>query len=112
MDKKYLIARKLRNNMTEQEKKLWFYLRKRFINNYRFRRQHPIGEYIIDFICKEKKLIIEIDGGQHNTLEAKEYDDTRTKFLESKGYKVVRFWNCDIDNNIESVLDSIYKLLC
>lgn len=111
MDEKYVVARKLRKNMTNQEKKLWYYLRKRFINNCRFRRQYPIGNYVVDFICREKKLIIEIDGGQHNQDEIKEYDELRSKYLESKGFKVIRFWNNDIDTNIESVVNEISKLL-
>ena len=94
MDKKYIIARKLRNNMTEQEKKLWYYLRKRFINNCSFRRQYPIGNYIVDFICRKKNLIIEIDGGQHNENIIRLNDLERTKYLETKGYRILRFWNC------------------
>lgn len=104
-------ARELRNNMTKQERVLWSYLRKRTINNLKFRRQYPIENYIVDFICNEKKLIIEIDGGQHNENKNIEYDRKRTEFLESKGYKVLRFWNCDIDNNIEGVYETILKEL-
>ena len=104
-------ARELRNNMTKQERVLWSYLRKRTINNLKFRRQYPIENYIVDFICNEKKLIIEIDGGQHNDNRHIEYDKRRTKFLEDKGYKVLRFWNCDIDNNIEGVYETILKEL-
>ena len=111
MNRKYIIARKLRNNMTEQEKKLWYYLRKRFINNHSFRRQYPIGNYIVDFICRKKNLIIEIDGGQHNKEDIKFYDLERTKYLESKGYKNLRFWNNDIDTNIEGVLNEIISNL-
>ena len=111
MDKKYIIARKLRNNMTEQEKKLWYYLRKRFINNCSFRRQYPIGNYIVDFICRKKNLIVEIDGGQHNDEDIKMYDTERTNYLETKGYKVLRFWNNDVDNNLEGVLNEIMKNL-
>ena len=111
MDEKYIRARELRNNMTEHEKKLWFYLRKRFINNCRFRRQYPIGNYVVDFICREKNLIIELDGGQHNEVQSLIYDRERTDFLESKGFKVIRFWNNDIDTNIEMVLNEIIKFL-
>ena len=111
MDKKYVIARKLRNNMTEQEKRLWYYLRKRFINNCSFRRQYPIGNYIVDFICRKKNLIVEIDGGQHNDKNIKMYDTERTNYLETKGYKVLRFWNNDVDNNLEGVLNEIMKNL-
>ena len=107
MDNKYTIARKLRKNMTEQEKKLWYYLRKRFLNNCRFRRQYPIGIYVVDFICRAKNLIIEIDGGQHNEPDTKVYDKDRTSYLESRGFRVLRFWNNEIDNNIESVLETI-----
>ena len=111
MQEKYIRARKLRNNMTEQEKKLWYYLRKRFINNCRFRRQYPIGNYIVDFICREKNLIIELDGGQHNQEHSIIYDNERTKYLESKGYRVIRFWNNDVDTSIETVLNQIIKYL-
>ena len=111
MQEKYIRARNLRNNMTEQEKKLWYYLRKRFINNYRFRRQYPIGNYVVDFICREKNLIIELDGGQHNEEQAIIYDKERAEYLESRGFRVIRFWNNDIDTNIEAVLGEIVKYL-
>lgn len=111
VDKKYLTARILRKNMTEQEKKLWYFLRKRFINNCRFRRQYPIGNYVVDFICRSKNLIVEIDGGQHNEDKIREYDSERTIYLESLGYKVIRFWNNEIDSNIEAVLTEIMKFL-
>ena len=104
-------ARILRKNMTKQERILWTFLRKKNINNLKFRRQYPIGNYIVDFICNEKKLIIEIDGGQHNENKNITYDQERTKYLESKGYKVIRFWNNDIDNNIEEVYLDIFKHL-
>jgi len=111
MDEKYIRARKLRNNMTEQEKKLWYYLSKRFINNCRFRRQYPIGNYVVDFVCREKNLIIELDGGQHNEEQAIIYDKERTDYLESRSFRVIRFWNNDIDTNIEAVLGEIVKYL-
>ncbi len=111
MNKTNFNARELRKNMTPQEKKLWNFLRKRAINNYRFRRQYPIGKYIVDFVCRHKKLVIEIDGGQHNTDNNIIYDNERTNFLETEGYKVLRFWNNDIDNNIEGVYEEIYKHL-
>ena len=111
MQEKYVRARKLRNNMTEQEKKLQYYLRKRLINNCRFRRQYPIGNYVVDFVCREKNLIIELDGGQHNEEQAIIYDKERTDYLESRGFRVIRFWNNDIDTNIEAVLGEIVKYL-
>ena len=107
----YENARNLRKNMTKQERILWKLLRKKSINNLKFRRQYPIGNYIVDFICNEKNLIIEIDGGQHNEDQNIIYDQVRTKYLESKGYKVIRFWNNDIDNNIEGVYQEILKHL-
>ena len=103
MDKKYTLARNLRKNMTSQERKLWNLLRNRQLEGIKFVRQYPIGSYIVDFACREKKLVIELDGGQHNLKENIEYDDNRTMYLTQKGYKVIRFWNNEIDNNIEGV---------
>ena len=97
-------ARRLRNESTEAEKKLWFYLKSDQLGC-RFRRQLSIGPYIADFACPEKKLVIELDGGQH--AEQQGYDDARTKYIESKGYKVLRFWNNDILGNIEGILETI-----
>ena len=96
-------ARQLRNNMTSQELKIWSILKNRQFLGYRFLRQYCIGKYIVDFICREKKIIIEIDGGQHNQSDSIDYDNERTNYLSTKGYKVIRFWNNDIDNNIEGV---------
>ena len=104
-------ARNLRKNMTKQERIVWQFLRNRSVNGHKFRRQYPIGNYIVDFICNEKKLIIEIDGGQHNDDKQIHYDQERTKYLETKGYKVIRFWNSDIENNIEGVYQEILKYL-
>ena len=104
-------VRYLRNNMTEHEKKLWYVLRNKQINNCRFRRQHPIGKYIVDFVCREKNLIIELDGGQHNEPQNIVYDAERTKYLENSGFHVLRFWNTDIDENIEEVLKIIKQNL-
>ncbi len=95
--------------MTPQELKLWQFLRNKQFNNLTFKRQYPIGNYIVDFICKEKWLIIEIDGGQHNTPEAIEYDKERTIYLEKRGFKVLRFWNIDIDNNFDGVYQKILE---
>ena len=111
MNEKYSKARELRQNSTPQEIMLWTLLRNRQYKNYKFRRQYPIGNYIVDFICREKRLIIELDGGQHNEPNNIEYDKERTEFLKSKGYKVIRFWNNDVDNNIEGVFEVIRKNL-
>ena len=102
-------ARELRKNLTPQERKLWEILRNHQFCGYEFRRQYPISDYIVDFICREKKIIIEIDGGQHNKDKNIQYDFKRTKSLENLGYQVIRFWNCDIDNNIEGVYLKLKK---
>jgi len=102
-------AKELRKNATPQEQKLWNLLKKKY-KNLKFKRQQPIGQYIADFICREKWLIIELDGGQHNEDKNIAYDEKRTKYLESKGFKVIRFWNNDIDNNIEGVFEVIDKM--
>ena len=111
MNEKTKKARELRNNMTPQERKIWQLLRNKSVLNLKFRRQYPIENYIVDFICNEKNLIIEIDGGQHNEEINKIYDEKRTEFLESRGYKVLRFWNNEIDNNIEGVYLEILNAL-
>jgi very-short-patch-repair endonuclease len=98
----------LRNNSTPQELKLWLYLKNKNLG-YKFRRQQGIGNFIVDFCCPAKKLIIEIDGSQH--IENEEYDEKRTLYLESLGYKVLRFWNNEINDNIESVVNKIKDFL-
>ena len=93
--------------MTPQERKLWYVIRNRQFFGYRFRRQFPIGNYIVDFICREKKIIIEIDGGQHNEPKNIEYDNKRTEYLMSEGFQVVRFWNNEIDTNMFGVYEKL-----
>ena len=107
MNEKTEFARNLRKQLTPQEWILWQLLRNHSFYSYEFRRQYVIGEYIVDFVCRKKKIIIEIDGGQHNTPEEIIYDKKRTEFLNSRGYKVIRFWNGDIDKNI----DGVYKVV-
>ncbi len=102
-------ARELRKNQTISEAKIWHLVRAKQIAGLKFRRQHPIQPYIVDFVCLDKKLIIEVDGGQH--ADAIEYDEKRTQFLESNGYKVIRFWNNDVLHNIEGVYEVILKHL-
>ncbi len=104
MKNKTILARNLRKNSTIQERRLWNLLKNRQFHNLKFKRQQPIGDYIVDFICKEAKIIIEIDGGQHNEPENIEYDKTRTEYLNNLGYKVIRFWNNEIYENIEGVV--------
>ena len=98
-----LRARELRKNMTPQEVKLWQLLRNKQFYGYRFLRQYIIENYIVDFVCISKKIVIEIDGGQHNQQNNIEYDKKRTKDIESHGFSVIRFWNNEIDDNIEGV---------
>ena len=111
MNKNNIIARKLRKNQTPQEQKFWNLVRAHRFYNLEFRRQYPLGDYIVDFICREKKLIVEIDGGQHNSPENVIKDLERTQYLNSKGYKVIRFWNNDIDNNIEGIFDELRRII-
>src|SRR5262249_28002322 len=90
-------ARKLRREMTEAEKRLWQMLRSRQTEGYRFRRQVPIGRFIVDFVCRAARLIVEIDGGQRGLLT--EGEASRTRFLEREGYRVLRFWNNEVLDN-------------
>ena len=101
-------AMELRKELTPAEHTLWSHLRNDRLG-FNFRRQHAIGNFIVDFVCIKKKLIIELDGSQH--LEQAEYDKERTAFLNAKGYKVLRFWNHDVTNNIDSVLSVIWDTL-
>ncbi|KKQ77534.1 MAG: hypothetical protein A3A96_02435 [Candidatus Zambryskibacteria bacterium RIFCSPLOWO2_01_FULL_39_39] len=98
--------RELRQNSTKTEEILWWYLRDKKLG-VKFKRQHSIGGYILDFYCPEKKLIIELDGEIHNTKEAKEYDAVRDKYFKELGYKVLRFKNRELENDTEKVLDRI-----
>jgi len=105
---KAILARRLRQRLTDAEQKLWLALRDRRLENYKFRRQVPIGPYIADFACKSSKLIVEADGGQHAVSKS---DERRTKYLEDEGYVVLRFWNNDILENLEGVLHVVSENL-
>jgi len=100
-------ARQLRVEATNVERKLWARLRSAQMEGFSFRRQHPIGPFIIDFYCAPLKLAIELDGGQH--ADRRGYDAARTRFLESKGIHVIRFWNTDVIENIEGVLAAAHR---
>ena len=102
-------ARSFRKNMTVAENRMWYFLRDRRLNGYKFVREQIIGNYIADFVCRQKKLIIEVDGSQH--LEAIEYDNLRTKYLMQQGYKVFRVWNNEVIENVEAALEAILDLL-
>ena len=101
-------ARQLRKNLTDSEKRLWLELRLRQ-TGYKFRRQFAIGKYIVDFACPERKLIVELDGGHH--AGQADYDAGRTRWLESQGFRVLRFWNNEIQTNLNGVKEVIYKYL-
>jgi very-short-patch-repair endonuclease len=102
-------ARQHRRNPSKAQKILWYYLRNKQIRGFKFRREHPIGNFILDFVCLERKLAIEIDGGQHAVQS--EYDSSRSRWLQLQGFKVLRFWNNEVLVNTESVLDTIQKHL-
>ena len=106
-----LPARQLRKSSTDAEKCLWDKLRRTQIAGHRFRRQHPLGPYVVDFICLEQKLIVEVDGGQHGSAVEQEKDSTRTHWLAERGYRVIRFWNNDILQNCEGVIIAIQAAL-
>jgi very-short-patch-repair endonuclease len=107
--KGYEIARQLRHETTPTENKLWAYLRLMRVDGVRFRRQHAIGPFIADFCAPKEKMIIELDGSQH--IDQEDYDDERSEYLTSIGYKVIRFWNNDVMNHIEDVMQSIQRAL-
>ena len=102
-------ARQLRQNSTDAEKHVWYLLRGKRLNGYKFKRQVPVGQYIVDFICMQEKLIIELDGGQHTHAEI--YDQNRTRFLNSKGYRVLRYWNHDVFKETETIVSAILEAL-
>ena len=102
-------ARRLRASLTEAENRLWYYLRDRRFRSAKFRRQVPIGPYVADFVCIAARLVVEVDGGQHSERAA--YDTARTRFLEARGYRVMRFWNNDVMENIDGVMEVIAAAL-
>ena len=98
-------AKTLRTNQTEAEQRLWYHLRAHRFMDSKFKRQKPMGRYIVDFVCVERRLIIEIDGGQH--AEQMEFDQRRDAWLRSQGYTVLRFWNNEVVQQLEGVLERI-----
>jgi very-short-patch-repair endonuclease len=103
--------RRLRKEATPQERIVWARLKNRQFNNLKFRRQFLIGKYIVDFVCLEKRVIIELDGWQHKEENPKRYDLKITQYLRKQGFKVVRFWNNDLNNNLEGVFLRIEEFL-
>ncbi len=102
-------AKSLRDNMPEAERKLWYRLQASRLNGYKFSRQIAIGPYFADFCCRSERLIIELDGSQHDTQRA--YDATRDAFLRSRNYRVLRFWNHDVMSDVNRVCDVIVAVL-
>ncbi|MBI3291550.1 MAG: endonuclease domain-containing protein [Elusimicrobia bacterium] len=98
-------ARQLRRKLTDAERRLWTCLRSRQFQGYKFRRQQPLGPYIVDFCCFEHRLVVELDGGQHT--QQREADAQRTSFLKCQGFEVIRFWDNDVLNNLNDVLEAI-----
>jgi very-short-patch-repair endonuclease len=99
------LTRQLRKNSTTAERKLWRYLRSRSLAGFKFARQEPIGLYVVDFVCRELRLVIEVDGGQHTDNRR---DAVREKWLVAHRYRVLRFWNNEVLGNIEGVWDTIF----
>jgi very-short-patch-repair endonuclease len=104
-------ARELRRRSTDAESKLWYHLRSRRLAGYRFRRQQPFGRRIVDFYCREGKLVIELDGGQHALAPQSRADAMRDEEFELRGFRVLRFWNGDVMRNIDGVLKTIAEAL-
>lgn len=104
-------ARDMRKNPTSAESFLWQVLRGRRFSGFKFRRQHPVEPYILDFYCPEIQLAIEVDGGQHGIVKGIEYDKQRTEYLAEKGIKLVRFWNNEVMTQPEDVLNHLWNII-
>ena len=111
IDGLFRLREKLRRETTNAESKLWAELRNRQLGNFKFVRQEPIGDYVADLACREKRLVIEVDGATHSTDEELRRDAVRTAFLERVGYRVIRFQNDDVYNAMDGVLESILTAL-
>ena len=109
MDRRWIRARLLRNASTDAERRLWYQLKGRRFLDVKFRRQYPIGPYVVDFVCCELSLVVELDGGQHG--ETQGYDARRTIALERRGYRVVRFWNHEVMLRIDEVLEELRRIV-
>ena len=100
-------ARELRSNLTDAERCLWQSLKRRQIVGVKFRRQQPIGPFVVDFVCFDPRVVVEVDGGQH--AEQLHGDEQRTRWLEAQGYRVLRFWNNDVLGNADGVVERIVE---
>jgi very-short-patch-repair endonuclease len=104
-------ARTLRKTMSDGERKLWYALRARQIEGARFRRQHPIGRYIVDFVCLERRLVVEVDGAHHTEDHQIAYDARRDRWLTTEGYRVMRVPAAEVFNNLSGVVDTVWDTL-
>jgi len=115
--KKYLspeqlrFIRSLRKKITDAERLLWSLLRDRQLEGFKFRRQHPVGKYVLDFYCHEARLDVELDGGQHNEIDQRKQDEARSFFLAKEGITVMRFWNNEVLRETEGVLEGLLLAL-
>ena len=105
------VAKRLRRDATQAEQKMWQQLRNRRLAGLKFRRQMPIGPYVVDFICLEQGLVIEVDGSQHGTQTNQMHDEARTGYLNQQGFRVIRVWNNDVLSRMEVVLAHIWASL-
>jgi very-short-patch-repair endonuclease len=101
--------RGLRRQSTDAEHRLWFHLRDRRLKGFKFRRQHRLGPYVVDFVCLDRGVVLELDGGQH--LERASYDALRSQYLEGQGFRVLRFWNDEVLTRTEQVLAEVLRAL-
>lgn len=106
---KWIRARRLRNDSTDAERRLWRFLRRQQLGGHKFRRQYPLAGYIADFVCVPVRLVVELDGGQH--LDALAYDQWRTEALQREGYRVLRFWDDDVLLRTQDVVAEIFRVL-
>jgi very-short-patch-repair endonuclease len=104
-------AKQLRKNMTDAERLLWRELRSRQLSGHKFRRQQPLGGFIVDFVCLEKRLIVELDGGQHSEQDQAAYDASRTTWLTHNGFRVLRFWDHEVMKDLVTVKEAISNAL-
>ena len=111
MPKRFEFARMLRETMTDAERALWYHLRAKRLLGWKFRRQQPIGNYIVDFVCFEAKLVVELDGGQHAEQADADADARRTAWLESQDFRVLRFWDDAVLKETDAVLGEILRNL-
>ena len=104
-------AKQLRKNSTDAERALWRMLRSRQLGGYKFRWQHPLGSFVVDFVCLESRLIVEVDGGQHNDTAQKVMDQARTDWLQMRGFRVLRFWDHEVLTQLDAVAQAIANAL-